>query len=69
MMVREHRIASYKKGCSCGLCLAACRAQSQRLRDRRYASRTKRDDDVLCISCFSWFRPKGISRHEQVCQA
>ena len=65
--VREHRTASYNKGCGCPDCLRSNRNASRRLRARRYRAREPREGDVMCIYCCCWFHPKGVGHHEMVC--
>ena len=64
---REHRVASYNKGCRCDDCRGAKRGADARRRHHRYQNRERREGDVMCLFCGCWFSPKGLGRHELAC--
>lgn len=66
---REHRIASYNKGCRCDDCKLSNRQARQRHRDNERVARGRRDGDVMCIYCCGWFHPKGLPGHQARCEA
>lgn len=65
---KQHRVASYNSGCRCTHCGEANRSASRGRRRRVYRARERREGDVMCVSCCCWFHPKGVVRHEAVCQ-
>lgn len=59
---KEHRIASYNKGCKCDDCLAANRAARRKQRQRQRAA-----DPNYTASCWicgdKFLNDRGLSRH------
>ena len=63
--VKQHRTASYNKGCRCVDCTEAARRKNMRVRAQRRAARPTPANAVLCI--FNMIHAKGHPMHERAC--